>query len=134
MATKIIKYLPKNTGAGTEYRELDPLDQQWILTKSIEALTILAEYDKCASDDTDRTWVRDQWWHKKDKRLSKGRDGLNTPCSVLGGIVNNFMFKTPPQRDFSDKQMKDIEFVFNCLSAFREDFQSVRFQVGFFDE
>ena len=131
MATRIIKYIPKNTAAGTEYRDIDEDDKQWILTSCIQALTVMAEYDTISSDDTDRKWVRDQWWHKKDKRLHKSQNGLNTPCSVLGGIVHNMMFKAPLQRDLSDKQMKDLEMVFLLLSSVKEEFTAVRFQIGF---
>lgn len=131
MATRLIKYLPKQTAAGTEYREIADDDKQWILVTCIEVLTMMAEYDKTASQDQDRVWVRDQWWHKKDKRLAKGRDGLNTPCSTLGGVVNNLMFKVPLQRDLSDKQMQDIEFILQCCSSFRDEITPVRFQIGF---
>ena len=130
MATRTIKYIPKNTAAGTEYREIEEDDKQAILTACIQALTVMAEYDKAASDDEDKNWIRDKWWHKKDKRLHKGREGLNTPCSVLGGIVHNMMFKDPVQRDLSDKQMADIEFIFQCLHSFRPDIAPFRFQIG----
>jgi hypothetical protein len=131
MATRIIKYIPKNTAAGTEYRDIDEDDKQFILTSCIQALTVMAEYDTISSDDVDRKWVRDQWWHKKDKRLHKSQNGLNTPCSVLGGIVHNMMFKTPLQRDLSDKQMKDLEMVFLLLNSVKEDITAMRFQIGF---
>jgi len=131
MATRVIKYIPKNTAAGTEYREIEEDDKQFILSSCIQALATMSEYDTASSDDEDRKWVRDQWWHKKDKRLHKGQNGLNTPCSVLGGIVHNMMFKTPQQRDFSDKQMKDLEMVFLLLNSVREDIPAMRFQIGF---
>lgn len=132
MAQKIIKYIPKNTAAGTEYREIDEDDKNFILQQCIRALSIMAEYDRIASsDDGDSKWIRDQWWHKKRKDLHKGRDGMNSPCSVIGGIVNNMMFKTPAQRDFSDKQMTDIENIFNAMAHFREDITPLRFQIGF---
>lgn len=131
MATRVIKYIPKNTAAGTEYREIEEDDKQFILTSCIQALTVMSEYDTAASDDEDKKWVREQWWHKKDKRLHKSQNGLNTPCSVLGGIVHNMMFKTPLQRDLSDKQMKDLEMVFLLLSSVKEEIPSMRFQIGF---
>lgn len=131
MAQRIIKYIPKNTAAGTEYREIDEDDKEFILQQCIRALTVMAEYDKCSSSNTDDVWIRDQWWHKKSSGLHKGRDGMNSPCSVLGGVVNNMMFKTPQQRDFSDKQMRDIENIFNGMAHFRDDIQAVRFQIGF---
>lgn len=131
MALKIIKYVPKTTAAGTEYREVDEDDKGFILQQCIRALTVMAEYDKKSSTtDPDGVWVRDQWWHKKTKTLHRGKDGMNSPCSVLGGIVNNMMFKTPAQRDFSDKQMADIETIFNTLAQVYDDMQAVRFQIG----
>lgn len=132
MAQRIIKYFPKNTAAGTEYREIDEEEKGFILQQCIKALTIMAEYDKKSSTtDSDAVWIRDQWWHKKRKDLHRGKDGMNSPCSVLGGIVNNMMFKTPQQRDFSDKQMTDIENIFNAMAHFCSDIQPVRFQIGF---
>jgi len=131
MAQRIIKYIPKNTAAGTEYREIDEDDKNWILQQCIRALSIMAEYDKTSSDNFDDIWIRDQWWHKKRKDLHKGKNGQNSPCSVIGGIVNNIMFKEPQQRDFSNKQMTDIENIFNAMAHFRDDIQPVRFQIGF---
>ncbi|CAB4178733.1 hypothetical protein UFOVP1634_26 [uncultured Caudovirales phage] len=131
MANKLIKYIPKHTTAGTEYREIEEDDKQFILTMCIQALTIMAEYDIVSSSETDRVWIRDQWWHKKDKRLHKGKEGLNSPCSVLGGIVHNMMFKIPLQRDFSDKQMRDLEMIFQCLGSIRDEITTIRFQIGF---
>ena len=55
---------------------------------------------------------------------------MNTPCSVLGGIVNNMMFKEPLQRDLSAKQMTDIENIFSAMAHFREDIKPIRFQIG----
>lgn len=132
MAQKIIKYIPKHTAAGTEYREIDEDDKNFILQQCIRALSIMAEYDKkSTTDNSDDIWIRDQWWHKKRKDLHRGKDGMNSPCSVLGGIVNNMMFKVPAQRDFSDKQMTDIENIFNGMAHFREEIQAIRFQIGF---
>jgi len=131
MAIKVIKYIPKNTSAGTEYREVDEDDKNFILQQAIRALAVMAEYDKRSSTDhTDDVWIRDQWWHKKRKDLHKGKDGMNTPCSVLGGIVNNMMFKEPLQRDLSAKQMTDIENIFSAMAHFREDIKPIRFQIG----
>jgi hypothetical protein len=132
MATRVIKYIPKHTGAGTEYREIEDDDKHWILNQCIRALSVMAEYDRIAStDEGDDLWIRDQWWHKKSKSLHKGKDGMNSPCSVLGGIVHNMMFKDPAQRDFSNKQMTDIENIFNGMAHYRTDIQPVRFQIGF---
>lgn len=132
MTTRIIKYIPKNTLAGTEYREIDDNDKTWLLQQCIRALSVMAEYDRCSTTaGGDAVWIRDQWWHRRRKDLHRGRDGMNSPCSVLGGVVNNMMFKVPEQRDFSNKQMQDIETIFNAMAHFREDITAVRFQIGF---
>ena len=51
MVIKVIKYIPKNTSAGTEYREVDEDDKNFILQQAIRALAIMAEYDKRSSTD-----------------------------------------------------------------------------------
>jgi hypothetical protein len=48
----------------------------------------------------------------------------------VGGILNNMMFKETPQRDFSDKQMADIEAISHILAQ-AIDIPAIRFQVGF---
>jgi hypothetical protein len=134
MATLVIKYLPKHTGANTQYREISEEDKQILLTRCIQALSTLAEYDRMnTTDNEDQVWCRDAWWHKRTKKLNKGANGLNSPCSTLGGIIHNFMFKTPLQYDLSNKQMDDLEFVFKGLAAFEPSIEPIRFQVGFGD-
>jgi len=128
MAIKIIKYLPKHTGAKTNYREISEEDQQWLNLQMIRWLSAMAELDQ--QRDEDSRWVRDQWWHKRTDKLHRGQNGQNTPCSVVGGILNNMMFKDTLQRDFSDKQMADIEYISAILAQVIEDCEAVRFQVG----
>jgi len=53
----------------------------------------------------------------------------NTPCSVIGGLGNNLVFGT--QRDLTDKQMEDIQFVSMALATFLE-VEPIRFQIRFF--
>jgi hypothetical protein len=128
MAVRTIKYIPKITQAKTEYREISEEDHAWLQLEMIEWLTKMAELDQ--SHDEDTRYFLDQWWHKKNRRLHKGQQGLNTPCSVIGGVLNNIMFKPQRQRDFSHKQMEDIEFISHILSQ-AIDVKAVRFQVGF---
>jgi hypothetical protein len=129
MTAKIIRYIPKNTAADTNYREISDDDKQWLLAHLIKALTIMGEYDTYHSDDEDAVWVRDQWWHKKTKVLHKSQRGPNTPCSTVSGIVNNLMFKTPLQRDLSERQMQDIETITQGIHAVHDDYETVRFQI-----
>lgn len=126
---KIVKYIPKQTAAGTEYREIHEDDKADILNTLIRVLAQITELDTQNTDDS--IWIRDQWWHKRNKKLHKGKNGLNTPASVVGGIVHNMMYKTPAQRDFSDKQMEDLEMIMNGLHAVFPDIEPYRFQIGF---
>lgn len=126
---KVIKYIPKITNAGTEYREIDPEEMTWIQTQLVRYLTIMAELDQARDEDS--RWVRDQWWHKRSDKLHRGKQGQNSPCSVVGGVLNNMMFKDTPQRDFSNKQMEDIEYISAILGTVYEGCQPIRFQIGF---
>lgn len=129
MAVRIIKYLPKHTNAGTEYREIAEDDRAELLDTCIQILAIMAEYD--TRRDQDSEWVRDQWWHKRSDQLNKGQRGQNSPCAVIGGIVFNMMYKDPPQRDLSKKQMQDLEMITQAMHAVYESIPAYRFQVGF---
>ena len=128
MSTRIIKYIPKVTAAKTEYRQISEDDHQWLQLQMMQWLTKMAELDQ--SHDEDTRYFLDQWWHKKSKKLHKGQQGPNTPCSVVGGVLNNIMFKENPQRDFSNKQMEDLEIISHILSQ-AIDVEAVRFQIGF---
>ena len=127
---KTIKYIPKVTSARTEYREIDPEDQQWLQVELVRWLAMIGELDQ--THDEDIRLFRDSWWHRKSKDLSKGHLGPNSPCSIVAGIVNNMMFKAAPQRDFTEKQMRDIEYISMTLSGiFPTTATGVRFQIGF---
>lgn len=128
MTARIIRYIPKLTAARTQYREISDEDQAWLQVSMIEWLTKMAELDQSHDDDT--KYFLAQWWHKKSKKLHRGQLGPNTACSTVGGMLNNLMFKATPQRDFSDKQMADIEHISHILSQ-AIDVPAIRFQIGF---
>ena len=129
MQTRVIKYIPKITHSGTEYRELDPEDLAWIQTQLVRYVVIMGELDQ--NHDEDSRWVRDHWWHKRTNKVHKGQFGQNTPCSIVSGIINNMMFKDTPQRDFTNKQMEDIEYVSAIMGSCYPGCQPIRFQIGF---
>lgn len=129
--TKIITYIPKQTAARTEYREITPEDMAWLQQQFIRYLSLMAERDLNPSDDN--KWILNEFWHKRTSKLHKGRVNdsyrQNTPCSVIGGLVNNLVFGS--QRDLTDKQMEDIQFVSMALATFLE-VDAIRFQIRFF--
>lgn len=128
MAVTVIKYLPKQTSAGTEYRECSEEDLAMIINTCIHIQAVMSEYD--TQRDADSVWVREQWWHKRTDTLHRGQRGLNTPCSFIGGIVYNMMFKQPQQRDLTDKQQRDLETITAVLHSVRPEIPALRFQIG----
>ena len=128
MAVTVIKYLPKQTSAGTEYRECSDEDLNTIINTCIHIQAVMSEYDTLR--DGDSVWVREQWWHRRTDTLHRGQRGPNTPCSLIGGIVYNMMFKQPQQRDLTDKQMQDLETITAVLHSVRPEIPALRFQIG----
>jgi hypothetical protein len=91
---------------------------------------------KCATlsntTDEDQRVFRNEYWRKRRANLPRGRSGMNSPESLMGGILDNMLYAAEPQRDFSDKQMDAMEDIFNWLAAvWPADFEEVRFQIGF---
>ena len=128
MATRRIPYIPKITGARTQYREISPTDHAWLQAQMVKSLV------KCATlsntTDEDQKIFRNEYWRRRRANLPRGRAGTNSPESLIGGILDNMLFTTPPQRDFSDKQMEALEDIFNWLAAvWPEDFDEVRFGI-----
>ena len=128
---KIIHYTSKTTQARTEYREVNNDDMAWLHQEFIKYLSLMAERDLNPSEDN--LWILGQFWHKRTDKLHKGRVGdkyrQNTPCSVIGGLVNNLVFGT--QRDLTSKQMEDVEFISMALATFLE-VEPIRFQIKVF--
>lgn len=125
---KTIKYIPKTTLANTEYRQISDTDMQWIQTSLLRILSRMAELSVSHSED--HKLVLSDYWRRRRKSLPRRRDGDNTPESFVGGLVNNLVFGT--QRDITDRQMEGLEQVYSVLNVlFPEEFEHVRFQVGF---
>ena len=128
MAIKQIRYIPKHTAAKTEYREISEDDRADIIETCVRILAEMSKYDTLKDEDS--RWVRDQWWHKTSKTLHRGENGLNSPCSVIGGIVHNLLYKEPRQRDLSAKQMEDITQITHILAQVNSNIPAIRFQIG----
>lgn len=129
MAAKIIKYIPKQTGARTEYLEITSEDHAWLLTEIIKAQCLMDQLDQ--SRDPDTEWIRDSWWHRRDPRLPRGSEGPNSPASFIAGVIWNHQFKEPPQRDVSRPQVEGLEQITHILAQACPEIRAVRFQIGF---
>ena len=125
----VIKYIPKQTAAKTQYREISDQGLDDIQMEMLKWTIRMGQLDQHSEDDL--AALRDIWWHRKTKKLHAGKQGRNTPCSTVTGILDNFLFKSPPQRDLSDKQCEDIEWISSIISTVFDDCEQIRFQVGF---
>ena len=85
------------------------------------------------SNTEDLKQLRDQWWRRRRSTLPRGRDGQNTPESMVAGILENMLYLDTPQRDFSVKQCEAIEEISNWMNAVDHDkFENIRFQIRTF--
>lgn len=130
--SRTILYSIKNTAARTEYREIDKDEMAWLQTELIKYLSLMAERD--LRSDKDNKWILHSFWHSRTDKLHKGKTGdsyrQNTPCSLIGGLVNNLLFGT--QRDLTDKQMADIEYISMALATIH-DVSPIKFRPRFFE-
>ena len=99
MTTRNIRYLPKITSARTEYREITEEDHQWLLSELNTWLVKMAMLSN--TTDEDLRELRDSYWRKRRANLPRGRDGNNSPESMVAGILDNMLYAENPQRDLS---------------------------------
>lgn len=128
---RTIFYTPKVTAARTEYRALNDEDLAWLKTELIKYLANMSERDLNPSEDNQ--WILNRFWHRRTDKLHKGRVEdtyrQNTPCSFVGGMVNNLVFGT--QKDITAKQMEDLEFISQAMATIT-DSPAIRFQIRIF--
>lgn len=123
---RTIVYQPKSTASTAEYREITPDDLADLLARMQHWLTRMAAEDN--RRDADWQAFRDIWWHRRDTNLPKSRRGPNTPASAIAGILENFLYAEPAQRDLTAPQCDIIERVSAVLAEAFPDIEAVRFQ------
>ena len=123
---KTIRYIPKITGAKTEYREIDVSDMAYIQQELIRWLTLIGELDmeRSAEIKSVRTAL-----HERNANLPKGRLGQNSITSFISGMVSNLVFGG--QRDLTSVQMSALETIAAVMSTVFTDCEAYRFQIGF---
>jgi len=125
---KTIYYLPKDTTASTEYRQIRPEDHDWLIAYLFRILVTMGLLSNAV--DEDHKMLRDQWWRRRRSSLPKSKIGQNTPESMISGILLNMMYQDEPQRDFTQKQCDAIEDISKWISALDEQqFEQIRFAV-----
>lgn len=129
--TRTIQYLPKQTAAKTEYREISEADQSWLLGQLMEYMVVMATLTTNKSEDAQI--LIDKYWRQTDKELPRGRDGLNTPESLVAGILDNMLYAEARQKDFTAKQCAALENISIWLQALDSArFTDITFQVRTF--
>lgn len=126
-STRTIKYIPKNTQAQTEYREIDPEDMRWLQSELIRWMSRGNEMGQRRDEDSE--YFHKQWWTRRTQTLPKGQYGPNSPASFLGGLVNNLVFGQ--QRDLTSKQMDSIQNISMVFGTAFAGCSQIRFQIGF---
>jgi hypothetical protein len=128
---KSVYFIPKITTARTEYREIDPADHSWLISQMMEWVVKMAGLSN--TNNPDLKAVRNEYWRKRRATLPKGREGQNSPESMVGGILENMLYQENPQRDFTQRQCDAIEDISNWMNALDSTrFQEVRFLIKVF--
>ena len=127
--TKIITYSPKITGAKTQYREISPADHDWLIQYLLQGLVTMSTLSNTL--DEDQRIFREQYWRRRRDNLPRGRNGKNSPESMVAGLLHNMLYSTPAQRDFTDHQMDAIEDISRWWAAVDpNNLPDIRFQIG----
>jgi hypothetical protein len=122
---KTIRYIPKVTGARTEYREIDVQDMAYIQQELIRWMTLIGELDMARDQEIKsiRTAL-----HERNANLPKGRLGQNSITSFISGMISNLVFGG--QRDLTSIQMTALETIAAIMSTVFSDCEAYRFQIG----
>lgn len=116
MKTKTINYVTKNVQKGFAYCDIHPTEMQEILIIMMRWVTQMGELSNSTNKEV-KLFIN-QWWYAVDKKLPKGRNGMNTPCSFISGILTNLLFGV--QRDLSTLQMSGIERISEGMANFEK--------------
>ena len=103
-------------------------EHAWLISYLFKVLCRMSTLS--TTNNEDHKTLRDQWWRKRRSTLPKGRDGQNTPESMVAGILENMLYSETPQRDFSAKQCEAIEEISNWMTALDDkEFDAIRFAI-----
>lgn len=126
--TRMVQYLPKNTTANTEYRDVCDSDHSWLLNQLMQYLVMMATLTTSKSEDN--KIVITEYWRKKRSNLPRGREGQNSPESMVAGIIENMLYATAAQKDFTAKQCTAIEDISHWMHAIDNvRFEKIMFQI-----
>ena len=101
-----IVYSLKHTAAKTQYVEIQQSDKAQLLHTLTQAHLLMSQL--CAEPNIkSEGFEYAQAWLTRTKDLHRGRAGLNSPMSMVTGVLYNMTWGK--QRDFTHKQIEDLE-------------------------
>jgi hypothetical protein len=107
----IIDYNKKHTSAGTTYTQIDEQDLQDLLKNLIDINSQLADLSN--NKDINIAQIFTHWYIKPQTKYTRGKRGLNSPMTLINGILKNLLSGT--QRDLSMPQLESLELLFQDL-------------------
>jgi len=124
----IIRYWSHRSWNDTEYVSMRQEDINHILIQLWRWLAEMAEREKRPQLDQHNQECL-QLWHTRNPHLGRARSGthyrLNSLASMVGGLCNNLVFGS--QRDFTVRQLQDLEYISDCMSVINQAYEPIRF-------
>jgi len=130
--TTHIEYTEKETRAKTIYTKISNADMLTVINTLNQCLVLMTYANADRGVISGEAEIYIQMWNSPTKDLTKGRFGLNSPCSMTSGLLYNFEFGG--QYDFTLGNLEDIEMITHFVAeAFPEHIDPIRFTESFFD-
>ena len=127
MESKIYEYNLKNTSANTDYVNLTKSERTEILQHLRDAMLLM---DQLIHEPRSHPQAEEytRVWLTRTAELNSGRGGLNSPASMMSGVIYNMCWGG--QRDFTLKQLADIE---KCMALVNDAFPDLVPEIVFED-
>ena len=127
MESKIYQYSLKNTSANTDYVDLTTAERTQILKYMRDAMLLMDQliHEPGSHPEAEAYTIL---WLTRTAELNTGRAGLNSPASIMSGVIYNMCWGG--QRDFTLKQLSDIE---KCMALVNDVFPDLVPEILFED-
>lgn len=120
---KNIKATPKKTSATTIYHDIDPADEKYIYDWMIRFMSEMNE------ESTHNAAIREEWFKQRPKEYIKGKRGINSHASAIGGLVAAKIEN--PRKNLSSPQLKIVENLFVLIADYYSNLSNAPEEVVF---
>jgi len=115
--------MPKHTGAGTQYYEIDYEEECYLYDWMIK---FLADITEVATHNPD---IQREYFQRKPKLFPKGQHGPNSFASMLAGILSTKLHN--PKHNLSEPVLESIELIFDTLVEYYKDLPNAPERIQF---